>query len=168
MAADSNDEKRISKAEKAAENVTVAKRKKAAVSKQQRSFSSAPKRAWPSAYQDFRPYNGWVGRPRPARQSASNGFKPAMPPVYRPLGPCFSCNEFGHLCNSYPKINQQYPLLGCKDVHGKGLKGSVTWSADCVGCDSSSMYLGNVVLEAEHFQEHRGLPFSQRKFEEKV
>ena len=43
LAADSDDEKRFSKAEKAAEKkVTVAKRKKAAVSKQQRSFSSAP------------------------------------------------------------------------------------------------------------------------------
>ena len=161
LAADSDDEKHFSKAEKAAEKkVTVAKRKKAAVSKQQRSFSSAPERAWPSAYQGFRPYNGWAARPRATWQSTSNVFKPAMPPVYRPLGPCFSCNEFGHLRNSCPKINQQYPLLGCKVVHGKGFKGSVTWPADYAGGDSSSMYLDNVVLEAGHFQEHRDLPFS--------
>ena len=105
LANDSGDEKRIAKAEKAAEA-------KASATKKKKLQSARP--IFPRASQPW-PSHGSAGGPPYAIAGSRGRANPTFGvPRSRPLGPCFACHEYGHLRNMCPKIGgargQQYPL----------------------------------------------------------
>ena len=106
LAENEDDEKRIAKAEKAAEKraaVTAAKKKKVSPKSQTANFSTRP------AYQQQQFQAGKHWWPRGGRPPAvfSSPKAPVLNP--RPIGPCFRCGEMGHLQNSCPRMSSQYP-----------------------------------------------------------
>ena len=109
LADNSEDEKRIEKAEKAAEKKSVKRRKVATPAKQPRSVAT-PSSSVSSATQVPR---------RP-------GLIPAVANS-RPLGPCFTCGEIGHLHSFCPRRE------------GQALSGKKWYPSRSVRCVSSSI-----------------------------
>ena len=116
LAEDSGDEKRIEKAERAAELKAAKQRKKKASSVQ--SLLSVPAAA--------------VREPAPPYHISSSstwGFTSmtAPPPVRRAVGPCYACGEMGHMRMSYPRVaapdrsRMWYPLQMGDVVHESGV-----------------------------------------------
>ena len=101
LAADSDDEKRLEKAERAAE-------KKAGLKTKRRRLQQQGGGSWKFA-RSGPPYAAWSQpylpqQPRPVLPAPpSGGPVRRMPPAQRPLGPCFACGELGHLRVSCPK-----------------------------------------------------------------
>ena len=104
LARDSDDEKRIIRAEKAAEKKVVSLKKKSRGGK-----TPARTQTWLSYRQQSFPQSQRPQYPRYA--PSTSGAAPS-----RPVGPCHACHEFGHLRNSCPKVfgtparNPQYPF----------------------------------------------------------
>ena len=94
LASDSEDEKRIYKAEREAERL----------SKRNRAWSSA-------AAKKKVPTTGAVENtmPGPSRGATGNQNVGACPVRPRIIGPCFRCGEWGHLVANCAKPKQQYP-----------------------------------------------------------
>ena len=94
LAADSGDEKRIAKAEKAAEvKVVASKKKKAHAAKFSQIRANHP---WPSSY---RP-GGWQSQSfghQSSKMHSPSMMSASSSPAVRPIGPCHACHEFGHL-----------------------------------------------------------------------
>ena len=95
LANDSGDKKRIAKAEKAAEA-------KASAAKKKKLQSARPN--FPRASQSWSSHSSAGGPPyamagRRGRENPTFGV-----PRSRPLGPCFTCHEYGHLRIMCPKI----------------------------------------------------------------
>ena len=103
LAADSEDEKKISKAEKAAKQKSN-KRKKGTNLKR----TSGP------AVQSQLPKSEWdqvVQLPHSFSHTGSTVPGPFSRPNCVP-GPCFACNEFGHITANCPKtVASQYPFI---------------------------------------------------------
>ena len=107
LAADSDDEKKLSKAEKAAEQKSQ-KRKRGAASGKKTGFgpqAQSPRSEWwktrvgpPMAVSPFPQFP-------PVQWHGGRSFTPtsSIPRSGRVLGPCFACNEFGHLRANCPK-----------------------------------------------------------------
>jgi len=96
LADNSDDEKRLYRARKERNS----KKRKAAVG------SSARKR----------------GREEGASRTADMQPRPP-PPKTRPLGPCYTCGEYGHLARNCAKAQQPYPFDSCKSIDVCGDKG---------------------------------------------
>ena len=69
-----------------------------------------------------RPYGGWALKHKMLHAPFS-GVRFPVPPVTRPVGPCFSCGEYGHLWSSCPKTTgTTYPFLNIYvDMQGYGV-----------------------------------------------
>ena len=98
LAEDSDDEKRIFKAEKAAERKAAKRRK---------TMPPRPRSRVQGSMVDAAPAVGLhqaqqvvPGRPATMPQSYAQAVRPA-----RPLGPCFSCGEPGHIRSCCPKVS---------------------------------------------------------------
>ena len=94
LASDSDDERKLFKASREAQQTVKRKRAESAAA------AAAKRRAIPS------------GEPQPqagTSQRFNQGFRPttARP---RMVGPCYRCGELGHLVASCPKPRQQYPF----------------------------------------------------------
>lgn len=110
LADDTDDEKRIRRAEKEAEK-RIASRKKVAAGKNKRSFRSAfphPTSRQPGQQQFYEPRV-------PFKVGDSGAGSRSRGPKSGPLGPCHMCHEYGHLQYSCPKrtTNNKYPLMYC-------------------------------------------------------
>ena len=111
LADDSDDEKRIEKAERAAERKVQAKRRKEAAEE---------RKGVPSGREAVQRE---VPRPRPEE-------RPYKPPMFVP-GICFQCGGMGHLRRDCPKrvpLSAEYPLLEYEHV-----------SDTCLGVDSGNV-----------------------------
>ena len=99
LATDSDDEKRIEKAEKSAEKKALKRKKQRAEpsSKQSRPERSSGIMAGREAIRPLFPNMSALYSP-PAKRS--NSF-----PARQVVGPCYQCNEFGHLRRNCPKLN---------------------------------------------------------------
>ncbi|XP_065915901.1 uncharacterized protein [Dysidea avara] len=81
---------------------------------------------------------GPASRKKPRREEAprSNEGAARMPPgprtVTRPIGPCYSCSQMGHLARSCPRNQQPYPF-GQSCVGAVGDISVTTCSVDSVG-----------------------------------
>ena len=113
LATNSDDEKRISKAEKAAEKKLLKKKKVAAVGKGSKVNRTSDWRPY-SKYPMLTARSNWSWNPR-----VPVGAPPAAGPGQsvrntRLPGPCFGCGEFGHLRSSCSKVGlastSKYPL----------------------------------------------------------
>ena len=115
LAEDDQDEKRIAKAEKLAEKKAATTKKKK-VFYSQRSSTAAVSTRFNGPWQSHntamnRPYGGWALKHKMLHAPFS-GVRFPVPPVTRPVGPCFSCGEYGHLRSSCPKTTgTTYPFL---------------------------------------------------------
>lgn len=92
LAEDSEDEKRIFKAEKAAERKSVKRRR-----------AAAPPRPKIRAQSSVVPVTGSTVGPLQHRRSMPISYAQAVRPP-KPLGPCFVCGEMGHLKNFCTKM----------------------------------------------------------------
>ena len=106
LASDSADEKRMADAEKAAEKKVSAIGKKRKATAQLSRPSSVSK---PFLYRPPSHRAQYWG-PRAPVQTPTSAIKPLFPTRAPAIGPCFGCNEFGHLRSSCPKMLQQYPF----------------------------------------------------------
>ena len=102
LADDEDDEKRINKAEKAAEKEAAAGRKKRTASRLARVSSSKHFGAYQG--QSYRPYGGWG-------QGPSGGSARPFTPATRAIGPCHACGDYGHLRFKCPRLLQGYPFM---------------------------------------------------------
>ena len=109
LAANSEDEKRISKAEKAAEQRSQRKKKSAAAKGGARGLSQARSDWWRNRAVPFMPLQGGVAQA--PGQWQFGGSRPFGAPTAGPMmksgrvqGPCFACGEFGHLRSSCPRM----------------------------------------------------------------
>lgn len=131
LAEDSDDEKKISKAEKSAEK-KASKRKRSSGSGLY--YAASKRRAWDTRGQTSKP-GGQSWEPKGTtmpRQSSWPGMRsPAAGPSNK-IGPCFKCGEFGHIkvdCKSRASSNK-YPLsTSSRDSVTTGVKRGV--SPDC-------------------------------------
>ena len=119
LAADSDDEKRLEKAEKAAER-KASKRKKNSESRQRPYKRPANPRLVSDVLQ------GQSVLPFPAASSGAQFRRQLMPSrtmtqLQREPGPCFACGQMGHYRSHCPKLNQSnskswYPQKCCENV----------------------------------------------------
>lgn len=111
LADDSDDEKKIRKAEKAAEQ-RLAGKKKLAENKKKRFRSREQYRPAGASmpYEPRAPYRPWSGPVVPVSKGDKSG----------PVGPCYKCHEYGHLKHECRKGRpNKYPLLygSCSNSH---------------------------------------------------
>lgn len=112
LAEDSDDEKRISKAEKVAEQKILKRKKSAGKSSKSRFQFTKPKEDWKA------PKFGGGYTPQPWNPRSTGGTSSSRSPR---IGPCFTCGEFGHLKETCRR-NYVYPLnIGdsCKVLSGE-------------------------------------------------
>ena len=130
LAEDSEDEKRIFKAEKAAERKSVKRRR-----------AAAPPRPKIRAQSSVVPVTGSTVGPLQHRRSMPISYAQAVRPP-KPLGPCFVCGEMGHLKNFCTKMTDasnskkwypsQYGFMCVDGVDGVDVWGSSV-DTDSVG-----------------------------------
>jgi hypothetical protein len=117
LADNEDDEKRIIKAEKAAEKkLAVAKKKKLSASGltsqgvgARAAITNSSSRSWYG--QQGGPGGNFSGAVRAARFQAQSYVGQRGQGSFRPIGPCFRCGEMGHLQNVCPKLAPPYPLI---------------------------------------------------------
>lgn len=111
LAVDSDDEKRLAKAESAAEKKVVRLKKKNEESRAAAIRKKGPSSAQPPMPGGSLPLVNYLRGPGAPRQ-------PPPIPVNRPIGPCHNCGDFGHLKRSCQKQIIEYPLCS---LHGQGV-----------------------------------------------
>ena len=108
LADDSDDEKRLEKAEKAAERKAGLKKRKRLPPTQKAPVASRAPRLV-----NAQPYGNWV--PEQPHMQQGGGRRLGAANVQRAVGPCFACGDMGHLRTYCPKMQPQekkwYPLL---------------------------------------------------------
>ena len=106
LASDSDDEKRLEKAEKEAEHAAnkCLKGGNANARKRARNWSEGPT-------QNNRK------EPPMATNSSGTGPAPLIPPRPRAVGPCYRCAAWGHLAPNYPAKEKAYPF--CQSLVSK-------------------------------------------------
>ncbi len=108
LAEGSDDEKRIEKAERAAERKAGKRRKK-------RSADAAAMAAKPRGGNQFRLVAQAPTAPVPPLAYHQPKRQATLPVTSRPLGPCFGCGEMGHLKHYCPKAavegRKWYPIV---------------------------------------------------------
>lgn len=148
LANDSSDEKRILKAEKAAEAKAVAASKKKSNRPSKSSYTPRTNTTW----SNYRPGQ----QSQQYQRSRTGGPSSGGPSGYKPLiGPCHGCHEMGHLKKDCLKT-RQYPLdLACAsecsvNESGGNCKDSVNLQPIDVEFDEESEVLTPRYWEAEH------------------
>ena len=149
LADDSDDEKRLEKAEKAAERKAGLKKRKRLPSVQKpASITNRTPR-----FAVSQPYGNFVA-PYPAvqtmQQSGASGRRLGGPATQRAVGPCFACGEMGHLRSYCPRTQSQdkkwYPFHGIMHDCASVWECEVLCCAENVvgnvGVDSDSGYVG--------------------------
>ena len=123
LADDSDDEKRLERAEKAADRKAGLKKRKRLPSSAKASAPSYVRRyvtAPPASYGNLAvPYSATHSQPSGGPSGRRSGSV-AGPSLQRAVGPCFACGEMGHLRMYCPRTQSQekrwYPFHGCASV----------------------------------------------------
>ena len=142
LAEDSGDEKRLEKAERAAELKAAKRRKKKASSVQSsRSRSLSVRMPEAAAREPAPPYHV------PSSSTRRFASMTAPTPVRRVVGPCYACGEMGHMRMSCPRVagpdssRRWYPLLIGDIVHESGVDGR---PPERSGCDVDDVVCENL------------------------
>ena len=142
LAEDSGDEKRLEKAERAAELKAAKRRKKKASSVQSsRSRSLSVRMPGAAAREPAPPYHV------PSSSTRRFASMTAPTPVRRVVGPCYACGEMGHMRMSCPRVagpdrsRRWYPLLIGDIVHESGVDGR---PPERSGCDVDDVVCENL------------------------